>query len=438
VVDSPGFGDTRGIERDGETVRQLKSLFSTDGELGIYQLDAIAFVVQSSNARLTATQKYIFSAILSMFGADAVKNLLVIATFADDGEPQVMHAIREEKINYQRLLKFNNSALFGPNPAGTDTASSLYWKVGVQGYADLFAALSLLQPQSLALTCEVLNERQQLQAAIQGLHQLIRRGIAELDRIEQEQHILDQHSLDIQANSNFTKTVFIQKEQQIRSPPGRFVTNCVICNKTCHLNCAFSDNADKIHCSAMDPNGHCHECPGKCMWHDHQNQPFYWESTTEAETVTIYALKAKYADAKQKHASSKDMLANAQRKYDSIRKDLSGLVEQARQHVNRLGEIAARQNPLSSTDYIDLLIQSEQGEAKSGWQVRIKFLQDVRVEAETEEALRTPGEFVSKMWRDRAAKSAVHPTPSSAANLSPRKARPVTRQSISTLGRRPH
>jgi hypothetical protein len=50
-----------------------------------------------------------------------------------------------------------------------------------------------------------------------------------LDEIEKEEKILNQHKLDIQANRNDTTPILIQKEEQIRSPPGRRVTNCIIC-----------------------------------------------------------------------------------------------------------------------------------------------------------------------------------------------------------------
>jgi hypothetical protein len=43
--------------------------------------------------------------------------------------------------------------------------------------------------------------------------------------------------------------------------------------------------------------------------------------------------------------------------------------------MNPLGQITARLNPFSSTDYIDLLIESEQAETNLGWQVRVKHLQ---------------------------------------------------------------
>ena len=81
IVDTPGFGDTRGIERDKMITSQLQNLFSDP--LGVSEIDAICFVVQASLARLTPTQKYVFDSVLSIFGKDVAENIRIMVTFAD-------------------------------------------------------------------------------------------------------------------------------------------------------------------------------------------------------------------------------------------------------------------------------------------------------------------------------------------------------------------
>ena len=84
IIDTPGFGDTRGLERDKFITQQIKEFFSIKGsDGGITHLDAVGFVTQASLARLTPTQKYIFNSILSIFGKDIEKNIFLMVTFAD-------------------------------------------------------------------------------------------------------------------------------------------------------------------------------------------------------------------------------------------------------------------------------------------------------------------------------------------------------------------
>ena len=66
VIDTPGFGDTGGITRDIEVVKELYNFFQSDHGY-IDHLDAVGFVASASLPRLTPTQKYIFDSVLSLF-----------------------------------------------------------------------------------------------------------------------------------------------------------------------------------------------------------------------------------------------------------------------------------------------------------------------------------------------------------------------------------
>jgi hypothetical protein len=80
IIDTPGFGDTRGIIRDKAIVDQIREFFTTPGDQGISFLDAVCFVTQAPLARLTPPQRYIFDAILSVFGQDIASNIYVLIT----------------------------------------------------------------------------------------------------------------------------------------------------------------------------------------------------------------------------------------------------------------------------------------------------------------------------------------------------------------------
>jgi hypothetical protein len=250
------------------------------------------------------------------------------------------------------------------------------------------------------LTREVLRERENLQVTIQGIQRLIIQGIAELDEIEKVERIVNQHRLDIDANRNYTTRIVIQKEEQIHSPPGLSVTNCIICNCTCHKGCIYSDDNDKIKCCAMSGE-YCTVCPRKCHWQQHKNQPFYWEHRVVEEVRTAEEIKRKYMGAVSGKANTETMLANLRQKYNAIKDQLRQDVERARQCVNRLTQIAARANPLSEIDYIDLLIESERQEKKSGWDTRVKYLQEVRQFAELKADIVRRGEFTPKQFAQR-------------------------------------
>jgi hypothetical protein len=148
-------------------------------------------------------------------------------------------------------------------------------------------------------------------------------------------------------------------------------------------------------------NGYCTSCERRCHWSAHKNQPFYYQYRIENQRKTAAELKAKYQDASTKAVSTETLLANARCKYDVIRQQLKQKVEAARRHVNRLGEIAARANRLSSVEYIDLLIRGEESEKRVGWEDRRKRLLEVRAFAETGKDIAKPGDYTPTQWANR-------------------------------------
>ena len=63
IIDTPGFGDTRGVNYDKRLMQNIEDLFKSKK---ITHLDAIGFVARAGDARLTAQQNYIFESILTI------------------------------------------------------------------------------------------------------------------------------------------------------------------------------------------------------------------------------------------------------------------------------------------------------------------------------------------------------------------------------------
>lgn len=268
IVDTPGFGDTGGIERDKEIAANVKKFFSETNRGGIDHLDGIGFVVQASLPRLTPTQKYIFEAVLAIFGNDIIDNIFLLCTFADAGTPKVLAATQAAQIPYKESFKFNSSALFASNTEGLPESefNCLQWKMGVSSFKNFFIDLSKAEPRSLTLTREVLAEREAHETLIIGLQQQVRVGLDQLNQLQQEEQILKQREAEINANENFTYEIDVTKFEQISlEGTGRNKTTCRLCTFTCHDDCIYPDNSQKKKCSAMSSDGQCKVCPKKCV-----------------------------------------------------------------------------------------------------------------------------------------------------------------------------
>ncbi|XP_032420275.1 uncharacterized protein LOC116720920 isoform X2 [Xiphophorus hellerii] len=399
IIDTPGFGDTRGIDRDREITEQLRNLFTSKD--GVSEIDAVCFVAQAALARLTPTQKYVFDSILSIFGKDIAENIRILVTFADGQKPPVLEAIKAADVPSPKgkdglpvHFKFNNSALFADNKSSAaDTQSGdddddgnfdqMFWNMGTKSMKRFFAALNQIETKSLTLTNEVLRERKQLEVSVENLQVQVKLGLAKMEEIRETGEKIKEHEAEISRNDNFEFEVTVKKPIQVSiSGTGKFITNCQQCSVTCHYPCGISNDANKRGCVAIDGNGYCTQCPGKCYWNVHYNQKYKWEYKDVTEKRTIADLKENFEKATGQKMTVEGLMRELEAEYGIMQDGVNKLIDKSAKCLNRLKEIALKPNPLTTPEYIDMLIEGEKQEAKPGWKQRIKSLMKIKQKAE--------------------------------------------------------
>lgn len=139
IIDTPGFGDTRGIERDHAIVDQIRHLFCESDEQSVSFIDAVCFIVKAPDARLTVVQTYIFNSIMSLFGKDIESNICTMITFADGADPPVLASLEESKLPFGSTFNFNNSALFAENKdLKKNMLAPMFWEMGCKSFEVFF------------------------------------------------------------------------------------------------------------------------------------------------------------------------------------------------------------------------------------------------------------------------------------------------------------
>ena len=384
IIDTPGFGDTEGLKRDRIITQQVKEFFSVPPPDGIDHIDGIGFVTQSSLARLTPTQEYIFVSVLSIFGKDLSNNIFMMVTFADGQKPPVLKAIEDAKIpNSGKYFKFNNSALFADNKANEESFDAMFWKMGFKSIEAFFADFEKAQSVCLDLTKEVLQEREQLQALLEGLNPQITMGLNKIEEMRKEEIVMQQREMEIETNKEFTYDVEIDIPRKIDiSGQGRYTTTCLKCNFTCHADCSRADDGDKYKCCAMDSSKYCKVCPGHCYWDQHKNLPYLIEFETVIETRTSEDLKKKYETAQKGKLKVTDMLTKIDEFLENAHTNVLTMIQECQECLHRLDSIALKPNPLSSVEHLQLLIESEKQSARPGWQRRIQYYEEAKRHAE--------------------------------------------------------
>ena len=299
VIDTPGFGDTRGVQQDELIVSQIKYLFQNPKHHGIDSIDGVCFVTQAALGRLTMTQRYIFDHILSFLGKDVAKNIFIMVTFSDPHKPPVIESLKAAEVPFVEFFKFNNSALFtGMEEKSEETRDSeseddcemdineMYWKICMTSYRKFFTVLAKVESISLTLTKEVLQRWDHLQF----IEVKIKESTQKMARIEQEKEVLNKIEQNINDNKDFEYEVDEEKMVKIPIEKGKYAANCSHCHETCHVNCSIADEKKKYRCSAMT-DGKCTICTHKCDWSVHYNQGYVFKPVVKKVKCTFKKLK---------------------------------------------------------------------------------------------------------------------------------------------------
>ncbi|XP_057368803.1 uncharacterized protein LOC130689884 [Daphnia carinata] len=480
IVDTPGFGDTRGKKRDNEITSAIKKFFEHDN--GIQELETVGFVVQSTLARLTASQAHIFDSVLSIFGKDIKENVRFLATFADGGQPSVLAAIKQAKLPC--LLKsngepchqvFNNRVMYVSNQALGDQRSPLDWNDTMKNFQLFFTELCEMPIKSLKLTKDVLQLREIYRNRIQVLKTTIQARLMKMEELREIEKKIASNKDYVNANKDFEITVKVAKEKQIELKTNEKALNCTNCKVTCHCPCypnswmpcpafwtpvkdsagagiaipafalrtslkvgrglfefiANNENRRRLAAKATIGVGvavsaeaavtavtavaagavgtavaagaagvagaaccaavvvtliygdKCQMCPGRCARKHHSYEPTKWEYVQEDETRTFHDFRKKYDDAKEKTLNVEELKNALQGEAAQLKSDIIEVMDKSRKCLNSLNEIALYgASPLSAPAYINLMIEHEKKNKKSGHEERIKSLEDLKRTAE--------------------------------------------------------
>lgn len=368
IIDTPDLVDNSEVSEHGnnEIINQIRQLFSLPGEEGVVCLDAVCFLVNAPDARLTPSEKCLLDAIMHWFGEDIKKNICVFVTIAESQKPPILTSLAEvclpNKINYI----FDNLTLFAGKKERENDKYDL-WKTGMQSLCSLFENLGIMETKSLKMTSEDLNTMKYFENAVQYLCSLISGGLVKIFVLEEKMSILEKHEKHIQEDIHCIYEVTELAKENI---PGKKQnsTYCLTCNYMCHKDCSVSED-NKIKCIVI-LNGKCTVCPGHCERQLHCNTPY----TTRFNSKNIKKTYHEITSANWQFSSKTQALQGMADMVRKIKMAIVQLLVNVNQFNNRLKEITHK-NPMETTEYIKCMIKEGTREQKYGYMTRVKILE---------------------------------------------------------------
>ena len=245
VVDTPGFGDTRGISRDAFVTAAMSEFFKA-----VNHVNAIAFTCKANDSRTTFLEP-VATYTFRLFAKNVHSCLRTIYTFGDVGAPMARGALAKLQWPVDQFsVELNNSAFTVELEGGRrDDIVRESWLRSLRGQLQIMRMLLLAPPVPTNLSAEVVQGRIQLEKKCELTEKKILRTADDAQLLITR---LDALAQAVGKASGDKIKVTIDKAVQEAVPEGKATTLCIDCGVTCHEICAYGDGEDKQGCVAMN------------------------------------------------------------------------------------------------------------------------------------------------------------------------------------------
>ncbi|KAK9952920.1 hypothetical protein ABG768_016948 [Culter alburnus] len=359
IIDTPGYGNTRGISFDKEIAMNLLRL-SED----LHEIDAVCLVIDASQTRLSDRQIYIFDAVQSLFGRDIAENIVLLFTHSSGAHPKnALTAVKEAEIKCAENDKKPVYFLF--DNCQSDAANEEYetiqeqsWKLSHSGMIRFFRFLENIKPKTLQMTQEVLQKRKQLEANISNLQLRVQVKEQKQNELKQTQEALEKNRKYVEDNNDFEYEAEVSYKEKIPINPKfwhltKKATCCTVCQENCHYpGCWWVRNLSR--CSVMR-NNHCTVCTNKCHYSTHVKEAKIYVTKTKMVKKTHKDLKKKYDD---KIRNGVSLVSKLEEELQELEKEKIKLVNKAFHRVEALEKIALNADSLLTLLHVDFLIEN--------------------------------------------------------------------------------
>ncbi|KAK4235960.1 hypothetical protein C8A03DRAFT_36177 [Achaetomium macrosporum] len=262
IVDTPGYGDTRGVERDAFVTAAMSEFFKTIGHV-----NAIIFTCRANEVRTTVLSP-VSTYVFSLFAKDVQGCLRTIYTFSDAGAPLARAALQELQWPVQNgEVEVNNAAFTIEIDNQNFGKLRDWWLMSVKGQYQVMQMLLRMPPVQTAQSAAVTKTRLTLEQKCEMVEKKILRTANDAQNLIARLGAL---ANAVGAAPGDKILVIQDKSVEKPVPGGSATTLCLDCNWTCHKICVYSDNEEKKFCTAMTGDK-CGQCKGRCHWTRHKN-----------------------------------------------------------------------------------------------------------------------------------------------------------------------
>ncbi|CAD8192034.1 unnamed protein product [Paramecium octaurelia] len=368
LIDTPGLGDTEGLEKDQKIVDDIGKYLEQNLFKNNQNLHAVLIISQSSTQyeiidnKLTLLQTSMLS-ILKLFGKQMSRYAQHCLSFSDftaantlnfESPNSIFYSLTEQQLQfihenqqqeheksnqfddptfktqvqlnqqqeniYQQYYQFQNS-VFQVKKLGF--IEKIQIKKNVENYLFITQRVKNSMGFDLQDSVEVIAQRKILKQERDQIHLKLKNLIANKNKINDNIRKIQIYQSRIEESSNFEFYEFITEcKREFHPNEGMYFTNCLKCNKTCCEICHVKNEhlANCIQMIQIKNQMICQSC--SCLLDKHINEKYRWSFTTEQIKRINQSLQRENENAKSQFEKLNQILANLQKALLEIQEDI--------------------------------------------------------------------------------------------------------------------
>ena len=294
IIDSQGYGDTRGPKEDERITRAFSFVFTDI----INHINAACFISKATNNRLDTLTKYIFSSVTSLFSEDISENFIILATFANSETmrkgPAFIKSINKDadflKIN-KRMDQKNYWFAFDSKCLFDDDFNSKLTQYSYAQMCKLYEEkITKLFPKDTKESGKIVNNRENLKIEVNNLNTTFKKLLVEQENLQKKEKVINEGNLkifdlekkikDIEEKKKYLKPEELEKEIKKVNEE---------CNKA--LNELSSkkrlEKKKKLAADSDNKYTHCDQCEENC----HNPCDCWFSFTTRCKIYPVFGDK---------------------------------------------------------------------------------------------------------------------------------------------------
>ena len=195
IIDSQGYGDTRGKTYDEKINESFSFVFSDK----IDHINAVCFISKATNSRLDIQTQYIFSSVTSLFSEDISENFMILATHAtkdsiEEG-PCFIDSIKEDagflkiqdRMDDKWWYLFDSKSII--NYKDKDILTTYSFEQLTEFYEE---KVKKLRKKSIKNCSKVLKARLELKIQINNLKNIFKKLLVENKNLKEKKKIINE------------------------------------------------------------------------------------------------------------------------------------------------------------------------------------------------------------------------------------------------------